>query len=75
MFTLFSCFFFFQSVPDPPLIDLSCSRVYNEATICWRLSDDHIATDHQLLEYRRLAICRVCVCRAAIILRLYRAIA
>ncbi|CAL8331216.1 unnamed protein product, partial [Arctogadus glacialis] len=44
----------FGGVPDPPLIDLSRSRVYNEATICWRLSDDHIATDHQLLEYRRL---------------------
>uniref|UniRef100_A0A668APF2 Tripartite motif containing 36 n=1 Tax=Myripristis murdjan TaxID=586833 RepID=A0A668APF2_9TELE len=43
----------FGGVPDPPLIDLSRSRVYNEATICWRLSDDHLPTDHQVLEYRR----------------------
>ncbi|XP_075955707.1 E3 ubiquitin-protein ligase TRIM36 isoform X3 [Anarhichas minor] len=39
---------------DPPLIDLSNSRVYNEASICWRLSDDHLPTDHHMLEYRRL---------------------
>uniref|UniRef100_A0AAQ5Z6I2 RING-type E3 ubiquitin transferase n=1 Tax=Amphiprion ocellaris TaxID=80972 RepID=A0AAQ5Z6I2_AMPOC len=38
---------------DPPLIDLSNSRVYNEASICWRLSDDHLPTDHHVLEYRR----------------------
>ncbi|XP_074493828.1 E3 ubiquitin-protein ligase TRIM36 isoform X3 [Sebastes fasciatus] len=44
----------FGGVPDPPLIDLSNSRVYNEASICWRLSDDHLPTDHHVLEYRRL---------------------
>ncbi|XP_053182194.1 E3 ubiquitin-protein ligase TRIM36 [Scomber japonicus] len=38
---------------DPPLIDLSQSKVYNEAAICWRLSDDHLPTDHHMLEYRR----------------------
>ncbi|KAG7261640.1 hypothetical protein CRUP_004869 [Coryphaenoides rupestris] len=43
-----------ELVPDPPMIDLSQSRVYNEATICWRLSDDHVPTDHHVLEYRRL---------------------
>uniref|UniRef100_A0A3Q0SC21 Tripartite motif containing 36 n=1 Tax=Amphilophus citrinellus TaxID=61819 RepID=A0A3Q0SC21_AMPCI len=43
----------FGGVPDPPLIDLSSSRVYNEASICWRLSDDHLPTDHHMLEYRR----------------------
>lgn len=40
-------------VPDPPLIDLSNSKVYNEAAICWRLPEDHQPTDHQILEYRR----------------------
>ncbi|XP_033974034.1 E3 ubiquitin-protein ligase TRIM36 isoform X8 [Trematomus bernacchii] len=44
----------FGGVPDPPLIDLSTSRVYNEASICWRLSDDHLPTDHHVMEYRRL---------------------
>ncbi|KAE8292077.1 E3 ubiquitin-protein ligase TRIM36 [Larimichthys crocea] len=44
----------FGGVPDPPLIDLSNSKVYNEASICWRLSDDHLPTDHHVLEYRRL---------------------
>ncbi|XP_077456858.1 E3 ubiquitin-protein ligase TRIM36 isoform X3 [Stigmatopora argus] len=44
----------FGGVPDPPMIDLSKSRVYNEATIFWRLSDDHQPTDQHLLEYRRL---------------------
>ncbi|TNN55924.1 E3 ubiquitin-protein ligase TRIM36 [Liparis tanakae] len=44
----------FGGVPDPPLIDLSNSRVYNEASICWRLPDDHLPTDHHMLEYRRL---------------------
>uniref|UniRef100_A0A8D2ZGQ8 Tripartite motif containing 36 n=1 Tax=Scophthalmus maximus TaxID=52904 RepID=A0A8D2ZGQ8_SCOMX len=43
----------FGGVPDPPLIDLSHSRVYNEASITWRLSDDHLPTDHHVLEYRR----------------------
>ncbi|XP_068613980.1 E3 ubiquitin-protein ligase TRIM36-like [Brachionichthys hirsutus] len=44
----------FGGVLDPPLIDLSNSKVYNEASICWRLSDDHLPTDHQVLEYCRL---------------------
>ncbi|XP_061757149.1 E3 ubiquitin-protein ligase TRIM36 isoform X2 [Nerophis ophidion] len=44
----------FGGVPDPPMIDLSKSKVYNEATIFWKLSEDHIPTDHHLLEYRRL---------------------
>uniref|UniRef100_A0A8C5GB49 RING-type E3 ubiquitin transferase n=1 Tax=Gouania willdenowi TaxID=441366 RepID=A0A8C5GB49_GOUWI len=43
----------FGGVPDPPLIDLSSSRVYNEASICWRLSEDHLPTDHHILEYRQ----------------------
>lgn len=41
-------------VPDPPIIDLSGSKVYNEASICWRLPEDHLPTDHHILEYRRL---------------------
>ncbi|XP_037536934.1 E3 ubiquitin-protein ligase TRIM36 isoform X2 [Nematolebias whitei] len=44
----------FGGVPDPPLIDLSHSKVYNDASICWRLSDDHLPTDHYVLEYRKL---------------------
>ncbi|XP_047238139.1 E3 ubiquitin-protein ligase TRIM36 isoform X3 [Girardinichthys multiradiatus] len=44
----------FGGVPDPPLIDLSHSKVYNEASICWRLPDDHLPTDHHILEYRKL---------------------
>ncbi|KAM8865543.1 E3 ubiquitin-protein ligase TRIM36 isoform 3-T3 [Synchiropus picturatus] len=44
----------FGGVPDPPIIDLSQSKVYNEATICWKLSDDHLPTDHHTLEYRRI---------------------
>ncbi|KAF3695704.1 E3 ubiquitin-protein ligase TRIM36 [Channa argus] len=44
----------FGGVPNPPLIDMSNSRVYNEASICWRLSDDHLPTDHYVVEYRRL---------------------
>nr|XP_057926752.1 E3 ubiquitin-protein ligase TRIM36 isoform X4 [Doryrhamphus excisus] len=44
----------FGGVPDPPMIDLSKSKVYNEATIFWKLSEDHLPTDHHLLEYRRL---------------------
>ncbi|XP_067087395.1 LOW QUALITY PROTEIN: E3 ubiquitin-protein ligase TRIM36 [Osmerus mordax] len=43
----------FGGVPDPPMIDLSQSRVYNEATVCWRLPDDALPTDHQVVEYRR----------------------
>uniref|UniRef100_H2U215 Tripartite motif containing 36 n=1 Tax=Takifugu rubripes TaxID=31033 RepID=H2U215_TAKRU len=42
----------FGGVPDPPLIDLSNSKVYNEAAICWRLPEDHQPTDQQILEYR-----------------------
>uniref|UniRef100_M4ALL8 Tripartite motif containing 36 n=1 Tax=Xiphophorus maculatus TaxID=8083 RepID=M4ALL8_XIPMA len=42
----------FGGVPDPPLIDWSHSRVYNEASIYWRLSEDHLPTDHHVLEYR-----------------------
>ncbi|XP_061673975.1 E3 ubiquitin-protein ligase TRIM36 [Syngnathoides biaculeatus] len=45
----------FVGVPDPPMIDLSKSRVYNEAAIFWKLSDDHQPTDQHLLEYRRLS--------------------
>lgn len=45
----------FFKVPEPPLIDLSNSKVYNEASICWRLPEDHQPTDHQILEYRRWA--------------------
>lgn len=41
-------------VPDPPIIDLSGSKVYNEASICWRLPEDHLPTDHHILEYHRL---------------------
>ncbi|XP_054895647.1 E3 ubiquitin-protein ligase TRIM36 isoform X5 [Poeciliopsis prolifica] len=44
----------FGGVPDPPLIDWSRSRVYNEASICWRLPEDHLPTDHHVLEYRKL---------------------
>ncbi|XP_072289358.1 E3 ubiquitin-protein ligase TRIM36 isoform X1 [Eucyclogobius newberryi] len=44
----------FGGVPDPPLIDLSSSRVYNDASIHWRLSEDSLPTDHHVLEYRRL---------------------
>ncbi|XP_054629414.1 E3 ubiquitin-protein ligase TRIM36 isoform X4 [Dunckerocampus dactyliophorus] len=44
----------FGGVPDPPMIDLSKSKVYNEASIFWKLSEDHLPTDHHLLEYRRL---------------------
>lgn len=49
-------FHFLPAVPDPPLIDLSNSRVYNEASIFWRLSDDHLPTDHHMLEYRRFVL-------------------
>ncbi|XP_008334534.1 E3 ubiquitin-protein ligase TRIM36 isoform X1 [Cynoglossus semilaevis] len=48
----------FGGVPEPPLIDLSNSHVYNKASISWRLSDDHLPTDHHLVEYcRRGAPC------------------
>lgn len=44
---------FLPLVPDPPLIDLSSSKVYNEASVSWRLPEDHLPTDHHVLEYRR----------------------
>ncbi|XP_055774709.1 E3 ubiquitin-protein ligase TRIM36-like isoform X2 [Salvelinus fontinalis] len=44
----------FGGVPEPPIIDLSRSRVYNEGLLCWQLAEDTLATDHQVLEYRRL---------------------
>lgn len=44
---------FLPPVPDPPLIDLSSSKVYNEASVSWRLPEDHLPTDHHVLEYRR----------------------
>lgn len=55
--TFYSSYLFFSPfpVPDPPLIDLSNSKVYNEASICWRLPEDHLPTDHHILEYRRWA--------------------
>lgn len=45
---------FFSSVPDPPMIDLSQSRVYNEGLIQWRLPEDSLPTDHHVLEYRKV---------------------
>lgn len=48
------CLFSALSVPEPPIIDLSRSRVYNEGLLCWQLAEDTLATDHQVLEYRRL---------------------
>jgi tripartite motif-containing protein 36 len=50
------CHFLFSalSVPEPPIIDLSRSHVYNEGLLCWQLAEDTLATDHQVLEYRRL---------------------
>ncbi|XP_048099422.1 E3 ubiquitin-protein ligase TRIM36 isoform X5 [Alosa alosa] len=44
----------FGGVPDPPMIDLTRSRVYNEGQIHWRLSEDSLPTDHHLLEYRKV---------------------
>ncbi|KAM6965296.1 E3 ubiquitin-protein ligase TRIM36 isoform 2-T2 [Aplochiton taeniatus] len=44
----------FGGVPDPPIIDLSRSRVYNETQVCWRLAEDARPTDYQVLEYRQL---------------------
>ncbi|XP_064793967.1 E3 ubiquitin-protein ligase TRIM36-like isoform X3 [Oncorhynchus masou masou] len=46
----------FGGVPDPPIIDLSRSRVYNEGLVCWQLAEDTLATDHQVLEYRKLGV-------------------
>lgn len=50
---LFSCLLF--SVPDPPVIDLSRSRVYNEGLIHWRPSEDALPSDQYLVEFRRLS--------------------
>ncbi|XP_050972229.1 E3 ubiquitin-protein ligase TRIM36 isoform X1 [Labeo rohita] len=44
----------FSGVPDPPVIDLSCCRVYNEGLIHWRLSEDSLPTDHHIVEFRKL---------------------
>ncbi|XP_043103657.1 E3 ubiquitin-protein ligase TRIM36 isoform X5 [Puntigrus tetrazona] len=44
----------FSGVPEPPVIDLSRCRVYNEALIHWRLSEDSLPTDHHVVEFRRL---------------------
>ncbi|XP_046726723.1 E3 ubiquitin-protein ligase TRIM36 isoform X3 [Silurus meridionalis] len=44
----------FGGVPDPPMIDLSQSRVYNEGLIHWRLPEDSLPTDHHVLEYRKV---------------------
>ncbi|XP_029617963.1 E3 ubiquitin-protein ligase TRIM36 isoform X1 [Salmo trutta] len=46
----------FGGVPDPPIIDLSRSRVYNEGLVCWQLAEDTLATDYQVLEYRKLGV-------------------
>ncbi|XP_037391853.1 E3 ubiquitin-protein ligase TRIM36 isoform X3 [Pygocentrus nattereri] len=45
----------FGGVPDPPMIDLSQSRVYNEGLIHWRLPEDSLPTDHHVLEYKKVA--------------------
>ncbi|XP_026855532.2 E3 ubiquitin-protein ligase TRIM36 isoform X1 [Electrophorus electricus] len=44
----------FGGVPDPPMIDLSRSRMYNEGLIHWRLPEDTLPTDFHLLEYRKV---------------------
>ncbi|XP_028851406.1 E3 ubiquitin-protein ligase TRIM36 isoform X2 [Denticeps clupeoides] len=44
----------FGGVPDPPMIDLTRSRVYNEGVIHWRLSDDTLPMDYHVLEYRKV---------------------
>ncbi|XP_053092361.1 E3 ubiquitin-protein ligase TRIM36 isoform X3 [Pangasianodon hypophthalmus] len=44
----------FGGVPDPPMIDLSQSRVYNEGLIHWRLPEETLPTDHHVLEYRKV---------------------
>ncbi|XP_073674819.1 E3 ubiquitin-protein ligase TRIM36 isoform X1 [Garra rufa] len=44
----------FSGVPDPPVIDLSLCRVYNEGLIHWRLSEDSLPTDHHVVEFRKL---------------------
>ncbi|KAG1928825.1 E3 ubiquitin-protein ligase TRIM36 isoform X2 [Pimephales promelas] len=44
----------FGGVPDPPVIDLSRCRVYNEGLIHWRLAEDSLPTDRHVLEFRRV---------------------
>ncbi|KAK2899253.1 hypothetical protein Q8A67_010671 [Cirrhinus molitorella] len=44
----------FSGVPEPPVIDLSRCRVYNEGLIHWRLSEDSLPTDHHIVEFRKL---------------------
>lgn len=46
--------YFGTLVPDPPMIDLSQSRVYNEGLIHWRLPEDSLPTDYHVLEYRKV---------------------
>ncbi|XP_057211991.1 E3 ubiquitin-protein ligase TRIM36 isoform X4 [Triplophysa rosa] len=45
----------FGGVPDPPVIDLSRSRVYNEGLIHWRPSEDALPSDQYVIEFRRLS--------------------
>uniref|UniRef100_A0A8C1TAN0 Tripartite motif containing 36 n=1 Tax=Cyprinus carpio TaxID=7962 RepID=A0A8C1TAN0_CYPCA len=44
----------FSGVPEPPVIDLSRCRVYNEGLIHWHLSEDSLPTDHHIVEFRKL---------------------
>ncbi|XP_062854390.1 E3 ubiquitin-protein ligase TRIM36 [Trichomycterus rosablanca] len=46
----------FGRVPDPPIIDLSQSRVYNEGLIHWRLPEDSLPTDHHVVEYKKVGL-------------------
>ncbi|XP_051508620.1 E3 ubiquitin-protein ligase TRIM36-like isoform X2 [Myxocyprinus asiaticus] len=43
----------FNGVPDPPVIDLSRCRIYNEGLIHWCLSEDSLPTDHHMVEFRK----------------------
>ncbi|XP_055025074.2 E3 ubiquitin-protein ligase TRIM36 isoform X1 [Misgurnus anguillicaudatus] len=45
----------FGGVPDPPVIDLSRSRVYNEGLIHWRTSEDAVPSDRYVVEFKRLS--------------------
>ncbi|KAA0714518.1 E3 ubiquitin-protein ligase TRIM36 [Triplophysa tibetana] len=44
----------FGAVPDPPVIDLSRSHVYNEGLIHWRPSEDALPSDQYVIEFRKL---------------------
>ncbi|XP_035235771.1 E3 ubiquitin-protein ligase TRIM36 isoform X1 [Anguilla anguilla] len=44
----------FGGVPDPPVIDRTRSRVYNEGLICWDVPEDGLPTDQHFLEFRKL---------------------